>query len=249
MLQVVIVEDELHSRETLRNLLNEYCTQVEIMAMAATLTEGVHAIKTNRPDLVFLDIELQPHTGFDLLEQVTNHDFELIFTTAYEHYALKAIKFSAIDYLLKPIDVEELIDAVEKVQKKRDQVKRNKRVEVLLNNLQNMNNTQHTITLSTMEGMEFVCVADIIRCEAMGAYTQFNLRNGKKILVSKHLKEYENLLSDHRFFRVHQSHLINLTEVERFVRPDEQVVLKNGDVIKVAHNRKENFLAMMSSFN
>ena len=247
MLQVVIVEDELHSRETLRNLLNEYCVQVEIMAMAATLTEGVHAIKINRPDLVFLDIELQPHTGFDLLEQVSHHDFQVIFTTAYEHYALKAIKFSAIDYLLKPIDVEELIDAVEKVQKKREEEKRNKRVEVLLNNLQNMNHTQHTITLSTMEGMEFVCVAEIVRCEAMGAYTHFILRNGKKILVSKHLKEYENLLVDHRFFRVHQSHLINLTEVERFVKPDEQVVLKNGDVIKVAHNRKESFLAMMNS--
>lgn len=248
MLQVVIVEDELHSRETLRNLLTEFCAQVEIVAMAATLSEGVHAIKTNRPDLVFLDIELQPHTGFDLLEQVANQNFHLIFTTAYEHYALKAIKFSAIDYLLKPIDVEELIDAIEKVQKIRDEEMHNKRVEVLLNNMQNMNNTQHTITLSTMEGMEFVCVADIVRCEAMGAYTHFILRNGKKILVSKHLKEYENLLADHRFFRIHQSHLINLTEVARFVKPDEQVVLKNGDVIKVAHNRKENFLSMMKTF-
>lgn len=246
MLKVVIVEDELHSRETLRNLLTEFCSQVEIMAMAPTLADGVYAIKTLRPDLVFLDIELQPHTGFELLEQVPNINFQVIFTTAYEHYALKAIKFSAIDYLLKPVDVEELVEAVDKVQKIRDQENRNQRVEVLLNNMQNLNNNQHTITLSTLEGMEFVPVSDIIRCEAMGAYTHFVLRNGKKILVSKHLKEYENLLADHRFFRVHQSHLINLTEVARFVKPDEQVILKNGDVIKVAHNRKENFLAMMS---
>lgn len=247
MLQVVVIEDELHSRETLNNLLNEYCN-VDIVELASSLKEGIQAIKTHQPDLVFLDIELQPHTGFDLLEQTTHYNFEVIFTTAYEHYALKAIKFSAIDYLLKPVDVDELIQAVQKVQKIKEEERRNKRVEVLLSNLQTMNNTQHTITLSTMEGMEFVRVADIIRCEAMGAYTLFVLRSGKKIMVSKHLKEYENLLSEYRFFRVHQSHLINLVEVARFVKPGEQVALKNGDVVKVAHNRKENFLALMSSF-
>jgi two-component system, LytTR family, response regulator len=248
MLKVVIVEDELHSREALNNLLAEYCPEVNVIAMEADVQEGINAIKVNRPDLIFLDIELQTGSGFEILKKLPHLNFEVIFTTAYEHYALKAIKFSAIDFLLKPVDVDELIEAVEKVRKKRSEESHNRRLEVLLENMHDKGKEQQTITLSTMEGLEFVRVTDIIRCEALGAYTHFFLKAGKKILVSKNLKEYENILSDHDFFRVHQSHLISLTELAKYMKSDEQVILKNGDVVKVSHSRKESFLNKMKEF-
>ena len=248
MLKVVIVEDELHSREALSNLLADYCPEVNVIDMVADVVEGIASVKLNRPDLIFLDIELQIGTGFEILKKLPHLNFEVIFTTAYEHYALKAIKFSAIDFLLKPIDVDELIEAVEKVRKKRSEELHNRKLEVLLENMQEKGKEHHTITLSTMEGLEFVRVADIIRCEAMGAYTHFVLKGIKRILVSKNLKEYENILSDHNFFRVHQSHLISLSEVIKYMKSDEQVILKNGDVVKVSHSRKESFLNKMKDF-
>ncbi len=248
MIKVIIIEDEAHSRNALKNMLSSYCPSVGIVSMASDIKEGVSAIHLHKPDLLFLDIELQTGTGFDLLENVRNLSFEVIFTTAYEHYALKAIKFSAIDYLLKPVDIEELIEAVEKVKKKRNKDIRNRKLEVLLENIQIKGKARQTITLSTMEGLEFVCINDIIRCEAMGSYTQFILNMGKKVLVSKHLKEYENLLNDHGFFRIHQSHLINLSEVIKFTKSDGQVELKNGEHVKVSHNRKESFLKKMKEY-
>lgn len=248
MLKAVIIEDELHCREVLYNLLAEYCSEINVVAMEADVQEGINTIKVNCPDLIFLDIELQTGSGFEILKKLPHLNFEVIFTTAYEHYALKAIKFSAIDFLLKPVDVDELIEAVEKVRKKRSEESCNRRLEVLLKNMQDKGKEQQTITLSTMEGFEFVRIMDIIRCEALGAYTHFFLKAGKNILVSKNLKEYENILSDHNFFRVHQSHLINLIEVVKYVKSDEQVILKNGDVVKVSHSRKESFLNKMKEF-
>ncbi len=245
MLRVVIVEDELHSRETLKNLVNEYCDQVEIVALAGGLKEGVQAIQNEQPDLVFLDIEMPNGTGFDLLEKIQHLNFEVIFTTAFEHYALKAIKFSAIDYLLKPIDIEELQAAVGKVQQKKKS-NQNKNLETLISNLNVKSNREQTISLSTSEGFEFIPVAEIIFCEANGSYTNFHLKGNKKLLVSKHLKEYENLLSEHNFMRVHNSFLINLIEVKKYVKAEGgYIVMKNEAMVNISNKKKDEFLHQM----
>ncbi|TNE81120.1 MAG: response regulator transcription factor [Bacteroidetes bacterium] len=245
-LKVVIVEDEKNSREGLRNLIEEFCSDTEVKGMAGSVDEGIAMIKELNPDLVMLDIEMQTATGFDLLEKLGEVNFDVIFTTAYEQYAIKAIKFSAIDYLLKPIDVNELITAVDKVKAKRSSTSSNLQVELLLKNLKLENPKTHKITLSTSEGMVFIPVTDIIRCEAQGAYTTFFLKENKKILVSKNLKEYESLLSDYNFFRIHNSHLINLGEVERYIKSDGgYVVMKDGSQVAISNTRKDEFLELM----
>ena len=246
MLKVIIVEDELHSREALKNLINDYCEQVEILKLAASVEEGIEAIQLHKPELVFLDIEMPTGTGFDLLERAQHLNFEVIFTTAFEHYALKAIKFSAIDYLLKPIDVEELQNAIAKVQQKRSS-EHNKKLETLLSNIQNKSGQEETITLATSEGFEFIPVSNILYCQANGSYTNFHLKDSKPLLVSKHLKEYENLLADHNFMRVHQSYLINLSEVKKYVKADGgYIVMKDDSIVNISIKKKEEFLRYMN---
>ena len=250
MLRAIIVDDEYHSREALKNMLTEYCPEVEVVGLASKVDEGLSLLKSQKPDLVFLDIEMPNESGFDLLTRASILNFEVIFTTAFRHYALKAFKFSAIDYLLKPIDPEELQIAVDKVIKKRRDAWNNRKLENFLNNIHNKNVKQHSITLSTSEGYEFINVSQIIYCEANGAYTKFLLKERKPLIVSKHLKEYENLLSDHYFMRVHQSYLINLSEVEKYLRSDGGfIVMKNGDKVSISHKKKEQFIQAMAQKN
>ena len=246
-LTAIIVEDEYHSREALKNMVAEYCPQLELLDSASDVDGGISLLGKYRPDLVFLDIEMPNGSGFDFLSKAGSLDFEVIFTTAYKQYALKAIKFSAIDYLLKPIDINELQAAVEKAQQKRQKALHNKNLEVLIANLQNRHTGPHSITLSTSAGYEFIDVSDIIYCEASGTYTHFHIKNKKRLTVSKHLKEYENLLNDYDFMRVHQSFLINLGEVERYVRSGGgYIVMKTGEKINISTRRKEEFLLRMS---
>ena len=245
-LRVIIVEDEKKSREGLKNLIDEFCPNAEVVGMAADVEEGIRIIKEQTPDLVLLDIEMQSATGFDLLEKLPEITFDIVFTTAYEQYAIKAIKFSAMDYLLKPIDVKELIQAIDRVQSKRNANITDAQVKSLLDNLRSEPGKTNKITLSTSDGMVFLPVTDIIRCEAQGAYTQFNLKSGKKILVSKNLKEYENLLQEHNFMRVHNSHLINLAEVSRYIKADGGYAVMSDDAnIPISNTRKEEFLELM----
>jgi two-component system, LytTR family, response regulator len=250
MLNVVIIEDEAHGQETLKNLLKDYCENIEIAGIAGSVKEGIKAIEAIKPDLIFLDIELHTGTGFEILENVNRYDFEVIFTTAYENYAIKAIKFSAIDYLLKPIDITELREAVDKVRKRREQSLDNHKLLNFLKNLQGQNDSQKIITLATSEGMEFIPVADIIKLEANGSYTTFYLKQGRSLLVSKNLKEYENLLSEHGFFRVHHSCMINLNQVERYVKSEGgSIILKDGSQADISQKKKEKFLELMSQRN
>ena len=247
MLKVLIIEDEPHGRETLKNLLNEYCDDIEIVGLCATVSEGIHGIQTMKPDLVFLDIELHSVTGFEILESVKHFDFEVVFTTAFENYAIRAIKFSALDYLLKPIDIAELREAVSKARTRRKESWQNKNLYNLVKNLRDLNENHKTITLSTSEGLEFVDVAEIIKLEANGSYTTFYLKQNKKLLVSKNLKEYENLLIDCKFYRVHHSCVINLNEVEKYVKLDGgYIVLKDGSHASISQKRKEKFLELMN---
>jgi len=247
MIRAVIVEDEKHSRETLNNLLTEFCTDIEVVGMAGSVAEAVETISVTKPDLVFLDIELQTGTGFDVLEQLKNQYFEIIFTTAFEHYAIKAIKISSIDYLLKPIDIEELETAIQKVRIKKDESTYRQQLEILLNTVNRQPQENKKICLPTAQGLEFIKVNDIIYCEANGSYTNIYLKNQHKLMMSKHLKEYENLLTDYDFMRVHNSFLINLNEVKSFVKTEGGYILMNNNAqISISLKKREDFMEKMS---
>jgi two-component system LytT family response regulator len=219
-LKVIIIEDEKHSRETLKSMLEEFCKDVKVIATASSVSEGVKVLSVYSPDVVFLDIELQSGLGFDVLTQIKDPSFEVIFTTAFEKYAIKAIKFSSLDYLLKPIDLSELQDAVEKARNRMDTNVYRQQIDTLMQSLSKENHRQEKICLATTAGMEFIAIEEIVLCKADGSYTSFVLRNENTLMVSKHLKEYENLLGDYQFMRVHNSYVINLNEVKKYVKSD-----------------------------
>ncbi|HYV94112.1 MAG TPA: LytTR family DNA-binding domain-containing protein [Chitinophagales bacterium] len=243
MITAIIIEDEERSRKMLCALLLEHCRQISVVGEANSVQSGLEAIVQLQPQLVFLDIELQSETSFEILEKLPEINFELIFTTAFDHYALKAIKFCAIDYLLKPIDLNDLQVAIAKAEKRIQQQAMNKNLEALMNNLRSSVQNNHKIALPTMEGLIFVPVADMIYCEGDGPYTTFFLKQNQKVTTSKTLKEYEDLLRDYGFFRIHKSWLVNLQEINRYIRGDGgQLVLSNGATIDVSKKRKEDFL-------
>ena len=245
-LKAVIVEDEKHSRETLRQLLTEFIKDVSVCAAAENVDMAIETIRNCQPDIVFLDIELQSGTGFDVLNGLKDMQFEVIFTTAFEHYAIKAIKFSSIDYLLKPIDLDDLQLAVDKVREKRNSNPLNRQIELLLANL-NTKESPKRICLSTSEGFEFINVDDIISCEAGGSYTTFYLVDGRNILVSKNLKEYEIMLPADKFLRVHNSYLINLLQVKKFIKSEGGYILMNNDQqVSISQKKREEFLLKMN---
>ncbi|MEW7289448.1 LytR/AlgR family response regulator transcription factor [Aquimarina sp. 2304DJ70-9] len=245
-LKAIIVDDEKHSRETLKNLISEFCTDVSIMASAGSVEEAITAIATTNPDVVFLDIELQSGTGFDILTQIKLINFEIIFITAFEQYAIKAVKYSSLDYLLKPIDLDELIKAVEKAKNKKNKEVYNMQLETLVHNLQQQPKL-HKICLSTTDGFEFISIESIIYCKANGSYTAFYLKDKKTVLVSKHLKEYENLLDHQSFMRIHNSFLINLKEVEKYIKSDGgYILMSNNDTVNISKSKKDTFLNAMN---
>ncbi len=243
-MKAVIIEDEERSRIVLENLLNTYCPEVVVVAKTDSVPAGIDAIQACQPDVVFLDVQINGGTGFDVLDRMGNYHPSVIFTTAYDHYALKAFKFSAIDYLLKPIDIEELKAAVKKASpenKHEDQYK----IQNLLTNLKNPNEDP-VLLVSTSEAVEFVRIRDIIRCEAQGAYTQLFLRDHKPVMVSKIIKDFEFLLTDYGFYRVHQSHLINLKEVRKFVKSENYLLMRDGAQIQLARSRKDEFFNVLN---
>ncbi len=237
-MRTILIDDEKKSLNVLKNIIEEYCKDVDIIAIADNVENGITLIKKHKPDLIFLDIEMKTASGFDLLERLGNFEFEVIFTTAYEQYAIKAIRYNALDYLLKPIDVSELRTAIDKVSHKLSRKSGN---ETGISN--------HTkITISTSEGVYFVEFKNIIRCEADGAYTNIFLLDKRKITVSKNIKEYEMLLQNNHFVRIHNSHIINLYEVDKYLKSDGgQVVLKDGNILPLSINKKEEFLQKMAS--
>ncbi len=243
----VIAEDELRSRDFLKSLVTEFCPQVEVVGSAASIDEAVPMINDLRPDILFLDIEMHNGTGFDILQQVEYRGFHVIFTTAYDQYAVKAIKFSALDYLLKPIDVEELQQAVKKAVEQLESKAPAQPLDILLQNLVKTTSHDMTISLSTSEGMEFVPIAEITRLEASGPYTYFFLKDKRKIMVSRNLKEYELLLSDHDFFRLHNSYMVNLREVRKVLRTDGGYAVMNDESqIAISPKKKDEFLQLLA---
>lgn len=239
----VIIDDEKRSREVLRSLLETFCQQVRIVAEADSVASGISVINAQNPDIVFLDIEMRSGTGFDLLRQLDDIDFEVIFTTAFSEYAIKAIRHGAVDYLLKPIDIEDLKTAVKNTIVKREKDRNNSSINELLRSLKN--ERKRRISLSTAEGVLYVNVEEIIRCEASGAYTTFFLKTGNKIITSKNLKEYEIQLSDYNFFRVHHSHIVNMAEIRMYIKSDSMIELTDGSRVSVSNQKKDVFLQRM----
>lgn len=246
MITAIIIEDEKKSAETLRGLLNRYCPNVEILDEAGGYREGIEKIRVHQPDVVFLDIQMPDGSGFKVLEELKELDFDVIFTTAFDQFAIKAIKYSALDYLLKPIDPEELVEAVKKVEKKRTESKKNKNIETFLENIKTPGEDPHKIVLSTSEKIHVIDVDDILRCESDNYYTHFFFTNGTKILVSKTLKENEQLLSDHNFIRPHKSHLINVKYIKSFIRQDGgYIVMSDGSKVPVSRRKKERIMEVL----
>lgn len=242
-----IADDEVRSRELLQNLIEELCPELMIVGAAATVEEAVKSIHQLQPQILFLDIEMHPGTGFDILQKLSpSTSSQVIFTTAYDQYAIRALRISAVDYLLKPIDVQELQSAVQKAIRQISNKQPQQQLQHLLQNLVKQQQ-DYTISLSTSEGLEFIPIASVLHLEANGAYTVFYLKENRKIMVSKNLKEYESILADHGFFRVHNSHLINLKEVKRYLKSDGGYVVMNDDSsISISPRKKEELLQLLS---
>lgn len=248
MLKAVIIEDETGSAKLLSNLLKEYCSGIELTGIAYTVDEGVKLIHAHKPDVVFLDIEIGNESGFDLLDKFTEIDFEIIFTTAYEQYALKAIKACAIDYLLKPIDVDELKAAVEKVNQQSLQKFQSQKFEAFKSNLLSEEKNNFRMVLPSVKGASIIAVSEIIYLQSDRQYTVFVLKNGNRIMTSKNLGEYEIYLSEHNFIRSHHSFLINLNEVKEFSRNlGYRALMSNGDWVDVSKRKKELFLKKLGT--
>lgn len=247
MIRAIIIEDEKKSRETLAGLLERYCNNVEIVAEADGYKSGLKAIRDNKPDAIFLNIQMPDGSGFKLLEDIAEIDFDIIFTTAYDQFAIKAIKYSALDYLLKPIVPDELINAVNKSDQNKYKGEVGKNVNVLLNNIKDAPNEPRKIVLSTAEKIHVVNVDDIIRCESDNYYTRFYFTNGEKLLISKTLKENEKLLSDHNFIRPHKSHLININYIKSFNRNEGGYIVMNDNTsIPVSRRKREQVIDIIN---
>lgn len=242
--KAVIIEDEERSTIVLQNLLETYCPDVKVVGNATSVQDGIKTVNALQPDILFLDVQIVGGTGFDILEKLNNTRVSVIFTTAYDHYALKAFKFSAIDYLLKPIDIDELKIAVKKVTAPNQQAEDEFKIKNLLSNIKNPSEDP-VLLVSTLEAVEFVRIREIIRCEAQGAYTQLILKDTKSVMVSKVIKEFEFLLQEYGFYRVHQSHLINLREVRKYIKSENYLLMRDGAQIQLARSRKDDFFNVL----
>ncbi len=242
-MRVVIIDDEAGARNNLRTLIESRFPEIEVLGEADGVSTGQKLIETSRPDLAFLDVQMQDGTGFDLLAGLTRDDLQVVFVSAHDHFAITAIKFSAIDYLLKPVEEEELRVTLEKIRQYREGNDIKMKLELLLGNLRRVDK----IALPSFQGIEFVRLDDIIRCESDNNYTMFYLTGGTKILVSKTLREYEDMLEARGFFRTHKSHLINLKYLKKYIKGEGgSVILDDGSEVLVSRRRKEDFLRMLT---
>ena len=243
MLTSIIIDDETNSRKALRKKLSDHCTEVNIIAECENGEDGIKTIEEKKPDIVFLDVEMPRMNGFTMLQQLKNRDFELIFITAYDHYAIKAIKFSALDYLVKPVEVDDLKIAVQKAAQKRTQASGNDRLELLVQNLLNEKKEHHRIAIPSLQGLQFITISDIIYLEAQSNYTTIILNDSYKLTVSKTLKDFEELLPASVFIRIHHSYIINRNAVEKYIKGEGgQVLMKNGVILDVARRKKDEFM-------
>jgi two-component system LytT family response regulator len=245
MIKAIIIDDEPKVRHGLSLMLKQHCPDVMIVAEADGVQSGYEAIVNSQPDLIFLDIRMDDGSGFDLLEKFAGIPFHIIFVTAYEEYAVKAFRFSAVDYLLKPLDAPDLAAAVDRVRRmllsEQDQ-----RISTLLLNMKDPRKEEKKIVLRTQEKFHFVKVAEIVYCESDGNYTTFYLQSGQHILVSRSLKEFDELLSEYSFYRPHKSFLINLSYVTGFEKGEGGFIIMKDDIhVPISYRKKEEFLKMV----
>ena len=246
-LRAILVDDELSSLQNLQSKLVEFCPDVEVVAAAQKPEDAILFIRQHKPDVIFLDIEMPRMNGFRMLDELGELDFEIIFTTAYNHYAVDAIRISAFDYLMKPVAIKELQNALERLAKYRQTHTRDK-LDVLRQSLSPNKSQEEKIAIPTNEGLEFIPIKNILHIESSSNYSRIFLTDGKNILVTKLLKDFEDILEPYNFFRVHNSHLINLAYIKKYIRGEGgQVEMQNGDVIDVARRKKEEFIRLITS--
>lgn len=257
-LRAIIIDDEQGAREVLSMLLRDYCPHVHVVAVASSVETGVQAIQEHEPDMVFLDIEMPFGSGFELLDQLQYWQCSIVFTTAYEQYAIRAFKVSATDYLLKPIDIDDLLRAVRRVEEKMEvresvsasvlqlEQETKEKMELLLRTLTSTASLEK-MALPTSNGMEFVEIGTVVRCEGVINYTHIYFLEREPLLITRTLKEFEQLLESRNFFRAHNSHLINLQYVVRYTRSNGgQVVMADGKTVDISRRRRDEFLEQLN---
>lgn len=245
--RAVIIDDEINGIEVMEQMLALFCPGIKVIGTALNIDHATQLINIQKPDLVFLDIEMPGGSGFELLDRLNHPDIEIIFVTAYQEYAIKAIKYSALEYLLKPVQAIELIESVKKLTKKRPG-KITEQYRYLTEQLSGNESMARKIILPTLEEYSFVNISDIVYCESDNTYTLFYLTNGKRPVISKNLKEYEELLTPHNFFRIHRSYLINVSHIQKIdKRNGYSVLLSNGDSLPVAVRKRNTFLEYINT--
>jgi two-component system, LytTR family, response regulator len=243
MIRTVLVDDEIDSIRVLERLLETFCPQVTIVGKADGVETALRVIQSSQPDLVILDIEMTHGNAFDLLNQLQPIDFQVIFVTAFDNYAVRAFKYSAVDYLLKPVDIDDLRDALDRVTEKAQEKGVMNKMKVLLDNMGTLNLSQQKMAVPTITGLMFVAIRDIIRFEAKGNYTVIFLHNGDQVMATRNIKDYEDLLPDSIFCRIHNSHIINLQNIQKYNKGrGGYVIMEDGSSIEVAIRRREEFL-------
>lgn len=239
-MNAIIIDDESANIENLNNLLGKYCKQINVVGSADNISDAAFLTQDLQPDLLFLDIQMGKNTGFDLLNMLPDRNFEVIFVTAFDHYGIQAVKFAALDYLLKPVDIDELKTAVGKAEKRISAQKNHSKLDFLLDFIQNKEPRELKIALPQVDEIRYVRVQEIIRCKAENTYTCFYLSNNEKILVSKPLKVYADLLKEYGFLRTHQSHLVNPDFIKSLLKEDGgSVLLTEGSRIPISRSHKE----------
>ncbi|MEO7121193.1 MAG: LytTR family DNA-binding domain-containing protein, partial [Ginsengibacter sp.] len=242
-------DDETPSRNFLTKMLQQYFPEISIVGDAATVEEGLEKIRECDPNIVFLDIQLKEKTGFDLLNSLSEIKFNLVFTTAFDQYAIKAFRFNAIDYLLKPIVISELIEAMNKAKQRitASQSATREQVDQLCKDIKNPQKIHEQISVPSADGFIIIPLREIIYCHASSNYTEFHLIDKKRLTSSYTLKHYDEILTSQSFFRAHRSYLINLAHVKMFRKADGgNIVMSNGDEIELAQTHKDEFLRLLN---
>jgi two-component system LytT family response regulator len=242
----ILIDDELSSLQNLQKKLEEYCPSIKVIAALEKPQEAVDIIKQNRPDVLFLDIEMPKMSGFRLLEALGDYDAEIIFTTAFNHFSIEAIRISAFDYLVKPVSISDLQNAISRLSQKKSKQTRD-RLNVLRQSMSEIKGQENKIAVPTNAGLEFLVIRNIVRIESSANYSRIYLINGQSLFVTRLLKDFEEMLLPYRFFRIHNSHLINLNYIHKYLRGDGgQVVMENGDVVDVSRRKKDEFLTQLN---
>ena len=246
MIKAIVIDDETNNQELICNLLNSYAENIQVVSVADSVESGYKAISEHQPDLVFLDIQMPDGTGFDLLKKFDKVNFKVIFVTAHQEYAIEAFKYSALDYLLKPLSPSNLISAIKKVEESFNSEDLNLKLKTLLSNISEPAKTKRKIVLKTMERIYSVDLNDVIRFESDGGYTKVYLLDGKRIMVSRTMKEFDDLLTDVGFLRVHNSHLVNMNYLFCFEKTEGHIVMKDDSIVPVSNRKKEQLLELLN---